>query len=124
MAVSLNGSRTRMKRSLSLSLDAGLNTDQVVEEGFKSDMSRKSCRKTDKKARESDRGNTGVCYRLSDHNSPSRNDGDCANTSTETTHSRTQASMHISQESVAQHNAPDIPLLHLSVVSAGYTKVL
>ena len=61
MAVSLNNNRTHLKRFLSLALDAGLNTDQVVEEGFKSDMSRKSRRKTDKKARVSDYGNTGVC---------------------------------------------------------------
>ena len=60
MAVSLNNNHTHLIRSLSLSLDGELNTDQAVEVGHKSAMSRKSRRKADKKVKESDHSNIGA----------------------------------------------------------------
>ena len=92
MAVSLNNNnnRTHLKRSLSLLLDGELNTDQAVEEGFKSAMSRKSRRKADKKVKES--------------------------AVEESDHSNTGASMYSSQESIAQL----LSLIHISEPTRPY----
>jgi len=53
MAVPNSNSRSRLKRFfLSLSLDAGLDTDQPGEESFNTAMSRKTRRKANKKAKD------------------------------------------------------------------------
>ena len=112
MAVSSNSNRGNLKRSLSLS-HVGLDTDQAVEEGFKSAMSRKTRRKVNKKAKDSDDSNTGGRNSLHDHNSPLLNDNGSANSANEANHSLTQGSVSNSQQTVAQHSA----LVNTAVVS-------
>jgi len=56
---------------------------------------------------ETDLSNTDVCDSPVNQTSPSRNDDGYINNCTGVTHSLTQASMYSSQESMAQHGAPD-----------------
>jgi len=72
MAVSNSNTRSHLKRSLSLSLDVGLNTDQPGE-SFNSTMSRKTRRRANKKAKETDLSNIDASMNSS-HESMTQHD--------------------------------------------------